>query len=156
MWRLCFAKHKIAISLHQRGKLMWWISRRNVAQFQRTDWHSWTHRTANVTAATDTAIRNRSVANLWCRWRCCCRPDTVCRNIWMIKANVRMIRRQRSDRRHRCRMADLRYMRQRCMIVIVMVVIDVIIAVHMIENAAVDVIVKLQRRRYCTDRCMQR
>lgn len=74
----------------------------------------------------------------------------------MIKANVRVIRRQWRDRRHRCRMADLRYMRQRCMVVVVIVVIDVIIAVHMIENAAVGMIVKLQRRRYCTYRCMQR
>lgn len=73
----------------------------------------------------------------------------------MIKANVRVIRRQRRDRRHRCRMADLRYMRQRCMIVIVIDMIKVIVAVHVIENAAVGVIVILQRRRYCTDRCMQ-
>lgn len=82
----------------------------------------------------------------------------------MVEADVRVIGRQRCHR-DGCGVADLRDLRERCVIVvvvdvwvIVVVVVDIVIgqvAVVQVESVAI-VIEELHWRRYCTYRCVQR
>lgn len=82
--------------------------------------------------------------HFWC-WRCrrCGTHPKIGQVRLMIETDVRMVGGQWCGRRHRCRMADLRNVRQRCVIVIRMI--------GMVHMQMAIVILIVHRRIYCTD-----